>query len=99
MLDPIGLSYDRIKGDKVASELTDAALTTDLINSTLLVGSPVIALTSVFASVVAGVDINKYYKKSDVDACVKDIRGLKGFLFGSTIPLATCKLSPDGNVF
>ncbi|MEI1278178.1 TIGR04452 family lipoprotein [Leptospira venezuelensis] len=96
-LDTLGLSYDRIKGDEVASKLADAAITTDLVNSTILIGQPTISITAIFSSVIAGIDVKKYYKKSEVDDCINDIRGFKGFLLGSTITVATsCKLSPDG---
>jgi len=98
-LDTLGLSYDRIKGDEVAAKLADAAIMTDLVNSTILIGQPQISITAIFSSVIAGIDVKKYYKKSEVDDCINDIRGFKGFLLGSTITVATsCKLSPDGPI-
>jgi small lipoprotein (TIGR04452 family) len=39
-----------------------------------------------------------YYLKSDVNKCVSDIKGFKGFVIGSTLTVLTsCKLDkPDG---
>ncbi|MCR1795616.1 TIGR04452 family lipoprotein [Leptospira sp. id769339] len=72
-MDTLGLSYDRIKGDEVAAKLADAAIMTDLVNSTILIGQPQISITAIFSSVIAGIDVKKYYKKSEVDDCINDL--------------------------
>ncbi|TGL59496.1 TIGR04452 family lipoprotein [Leptospira sarikeiensis] len=97
ILDPIGLTYDRTKGSEASSRIQDAAITTDIINSSLFYGYTFISLGSLLGPTISGIESDKYYKKSEVDACVNDIKGMKGFLIGATFTiLSSCKLEADG---
>ncbi|EQA43710.1 hypothetical protein LEP1GSC050_1548 [Leptospira broomii serovar Hurstbridge str. 5399] len=101
VLDPTGFTYDRIKGDKAASKITDAAITTDLVNSTILNGKASVSILSILASDIAGIDPTKYYKESVVNQCVTDIKGVKGYLIGSTLTvISSCKgITADGLIY
>ncbi|EPG75253.1 hypothetical protein LEP1GSC058_2137 [Leptospira fainei serovar Hurstbridge str. BUT 6] len=101
VLDPVGLTYDRIKGDKAASKITDAAITTDLVNSAILNGRASVSILTILASDIAGIDPTKYYKESVVNQCVTDIKGVKGYLIGSTLTvISSCKgITADGLIY
>ncbi|MBM9590680.1 TIGR04452 family lipoprotein [Leptospira sp. 201903075] len=98
ILNPAGATIDREKGSVVASRITDAAIQTDLINSTVLAGRPSISLISLLAGDIASIDPAKYYVKADVDQCIADIQGFKGFLLGSLVAnIISCQdLKTDG---
>jgi small lipoprotein (TIGR04452 family) len=100
ILNPLGLNVDREKGSEAASRIREAAITTDIANSLLITGGRGVAVTifSLIADDLANIDPSKYYVKSDVDSCVKDIRGLTGLLIGATLTnLISCdKLKTDG---
>ncbi|MCG6146224.1 TIGR04452 family lipoprotein [Leptospira bandrabouensis] len=98
VLNPVGATIDREKGTEVASKITDAAIQTDLINSTILVGRPFISIYSLVAADIAKIESDKYYIKADVDQCISDIKGFKGFVFGSAIAnILSCQdLKTDG---
>ncbi|TGK14165.1 TIGR04452 family lipoprotein [Leptospira fluminis] len=101
VLDPIGFTYDRVKGDVASNEIQNAAITTDLVNSAILSGKATVSILSVIAGDVAGIDPTKYYKKSVVDQCVSDIKGFKGYLIGSTLTIVTScqKIEADGLIY
>ncbi|TGL57162.1 TIGR04452 family lipoprotein [Leptospira ognonensis] len=100
ILNPVGLNADREKGSEAATRIRSAAITTDLANSLVLTGgrSASVSILSLIADDLANIDPSKYYVKSDVDGCVKDIRGLTGFLLGATLTnLISCQdLKKDG---
>lgn len=98
ILDPLGLTNDRIKGSEAASQIRSAAITQDLLLGIVLIGRPIISVWSIVADKLAGIDSGAYYLKSDVNKCVSDIKGFKGFVIGSTLTVLTsCKLDkPDG---
>lgn len=93
ILDPLGLTNDRIKGSEAASQIKSAAITQDLLLGIVLIGRPIISIWSIVADKLAGIDSGAYYLKSDVNKCVSDIKGFKGFVIGSTLTVLTsCKL-------
>jgi small lipoprotein (TIGR04452 family) len=98
ILNPIGLNSGREKGSEAADRIVNAAILSDLINSSLLVGRAQISILSLIADDVASVDPSKYYIKSTVDECVDEITGFRGFLFGSFIAniLSCGNLETDG---
>ncbi|XDD44589.1 TIGR04452 family lipoprotein [Leptospira sp. WS60.C2] len=98
ILNPLGATIDREKGSEAAGRITDAAIQTDLINSTLLSGRASISILSLIAGDIAKIESEKYYIKADVDKCVEDIRGFKGFLVGSLITnIISCQdINSDG---
>lgn len=98
ILNPVGLTYERERGSEVASRITDAAIQTDLINSLVLINSPRISVFSVVAADIARIETDKFYIKDDVDQCVSDIQGFKGFVLGSLITnIISCNdLKTDG---
>lgn len=100
ILNPAGATIDREKGSVVASRITDAAIQTDLINSTVLAGRPSVSILSLLAGDLANIDSAKYYVKADVDQCVSEIQGFKGFLLGATITnIISCQdLKTDGYI-
>ncbi|BDA77760.1 hypothetical protein LPTSP3_g06900 [Leptospira kobayashii] len=100
LLNPVGLNIDREKGSEAASRIREAAITIDLVNTLAATGGRAagISILSLIADDIAGIDAAKYYVRSDVDSCVKDIKGLTGFVVGSTIAnLISCRnLKTDG---
>ncbi|TGM77837.1 TIGR04452 family lipoprotein [Leptospira bouyouniensis] len=100
VLNPLGANLDREKGSVAAGRITDAAIQTDLINSTVLSGRATISILSLLAADIAKIESEKYYVKSDVDQCVEDITGFKGFVLGSLITnIISCQdLKTDGYV-
>lgn len=100
VLNPLGANLDREKGSVAAGRITDAAIQTDLINSTILAGRASISILSLLAADIAKIESEKYYVKSDVDQCVEDITGFKGFVLGSLITnIISCQdLKTDGYV-
>jgi|JI10StandDraft_1071094.scaffolds.fasta_scaffold1000863_1 small lipoprotein (TIGR04452 family) len=100
LLNPIGLNSDREKGSEAASRIKLAALTTDLVNSFVITGgrSASISIFSLIADDLAKIEPAKYYVKSDVNQCVKEIQGMTGFLLGATLTnLISCQnLKKDG---
>ncbi|TGL62483.1 TIGR04452 family lipoprotein [Leptospira jelokensis] len=100
VLNPAGASLDREKGSEAASRITDAAIQTDLINSVVLTGRGNISIFSLVAPEIAKIESDKYYIKSDVDACVNEIKGFKGYLLGSLITnIISCQdISSDGYI-
>ncbi|MBL0953966.1 MULTISPECIES: TIGR04452 family lipoprotein [Leptospira] len=100
VLNPLGATIDREKGSVAAGRITDAAIQTDLVNSTLLAGRPAISLITLLASDIAKIESDKYYVKADVDQCIDDITGFKGFVLGSLITnIISCQdLKTDGYI-
>ncbi|WP_411823585.1 TIGR04452 family lipoprotein [Leptospira sp. 'Mane'] len=100
ILNPVGLNVDREKGSEAADRIRQAAITADLTNSLILSGGRTagISILSLIADDIAGIDPAKYYVKSDVDSCVKEIKGLTGFVLGSAIAnILSCQnLKKDG---
>ncbi len=100
ILNPIGLNSDREKGNEAASRIKLAAITTDLVNSFFITAgrSASISIFSLIADDIAKIEPAKYYVKSDVDNCVKEIQGFTGLLFGATITnIISCQnLKTDG---
>ncbi|TGL59497.1 TIGR04452 family lipoprotein [Leptospira sarikeiensis] len=101
ILNPIGLTVDRIKGSEAASRISDAAITAEILNHTLRgVPTTAIPIGVLLAPMVAGINSDSYYKKSDVENCVDNLIGFKAFATGVTFTLATsCKLDADGSLF
>ncbi|MCW7467399.1 TIGR04452 family lipoprotein [Leptospira levettii] len=97
VLNPLGASLDREKGSVAAGRITDAALQADIVNRTIGLGNG-ISIITFLASDIAKIESDKYYIKSDVDACVNDINGLKGYALGSLIPnIISCQnINSDG---
>ncbi|MCW7473184.1 TIGR04452 family lipoprotein [Leptospira levettii] len=97
VLNPLGASLDREKGSVAAGRITDAALQADIVNRAIGLGSG-ISIVTFLASDIAKIESDKYYIKSDVDACVNDINGLKGYALGSLIPnIISCQnINSDG---
>lgn len=97
ILNPLGATLDREKGSEAAGRITDAAITADIVNRALGLGNG-LSILSFLASDIAKIESEKYYIKSDVDACVNDINGLKGYALGSVIPnILSCQdINSDG---
>lgn len=97
VLNPAGASLDREKGSVAAGRITDAAIVADIVNRAIGLGSG-LSIVTLLASDIAKIESDKYYIKSDVDACVNDINGLKGYALGSLIPnILSCQnISSDG---
>ncbi len=64
----------------------------------VFLGRPFISVLDIVADKLAGIDAGSYYLKGDVNKCVSDIKGFKGFILGTTITVLTsCILDkPDG---
>jgi small lipoprotein (TIGR04452 family) len=102
LLNPLGLNVGREKGSEVADRMVTAAITADLTSSALvssLIRTNVvfISIFSLIADDIAGIEEDKYYIKSDVDACVSDIEK-QGIILNTAIPvLLSCKdMKTDG---
>lgn len=100
ILDPLGLTTDRLKGSEAASQIKSAAITQDLLISVAFTGRASVSIFSFLADTIAGIDSSKYYLKSDVNDCISKIKGFEGFLVGTLITIAaSCKLNPaDGYI-
>ncbi|MCG9875092.1 MAG: TIGR04452 family lipoprotein [Leptospiraceae bacterium] len=98
ILNPIGLNSGREKGSEAADRIVNAAILTDLINSTLFTRRTSFSILSLIADDVANIESDKYYIKSTVDECVDEITGFTGFLFGSFLAnIISCNnLKTDG---
>jgi len=83
ILNPIGLNSGREKGSEAADRIVNAAILTDLINSTVFTRRANVSILSLIADDIANIDPDKYYIKSTVDECVSEISGASGFLIGS----------------
>lgn len=83
ILNPIGLNSGREKGSEAADRIVNAAILTDLINSTVFTRRANVSILSLIADDIANIDPDKYYIKSTVDECVSEISGSSGFLIGS----------------
>jgi small lipoprotein (TIGR04452 family) len=100
ILNPLGLTLNREKGSDAKDRITTAAITADVVNTTIL--SSIISrgqstFTGVFIlSLIAGdlssIDNDKYYMKSDVDDCVNDIENIVFWLVLAPLtPLVSCR--------
>ena len=93
---------DRILGTLVASEITNAAILADLVNTSLANGQASISVLTLLADRIAGINRGAYYYEPEVDACTDKIRSLTGFVLGSTLSvllLSECNLEPDKYLF
>lgn len=102
ILNPIGLTYERERGSEVAGRITDAAIQADLVNSLVSTGGRFagVSIFSIVAADIAKIESDKYYIKDDVDQCINDIRGFKGFVLGSLVTnIISCnELKTDGYI-
>ncbi|TGK06762.1 TIGR04452 family lipoprotein [Leptospira semungkisensis] len=106
VLDPIGISSNRVKGSAARKQIKDAVTQTDtsilsFSGAPSSVAAQVALLDSTIAASLAKVDDGKYYKKDDVDGCVKEINTV-GFLFlgalNTVVLDSKCDLKADGIV-
>lgn len=96
LLNPLGLNVGREKGSEVADRMVTAAITADLISSVIFsaayrVNIVYVSVGSLIADDIAGIEEDKYYIKSDVDKCVKDIEDLGRFVQTFIPVLTSCK--------
>ncbi|PJZ58715.1 TIGR04452 family lipoprotein [Leptospira barantonii] len=98
IFDTLGVAPGRIKGSEAANNVRDAAIVTDLINSTILSGRSSVSILSLLADQLAGIKSDGSYVKSEVDDCVAEIKGLSGYLIGSALTIvlqSKCSLKAD----
>ncbi|TGK02746.1 TIGR04452 family lipoprotein [Leptospira langatensis] len=105
VLDPIGLS-NRVKGADARQQIKDATTQTEaLIFGSL--GAPAalvaqaVVMDTILTGAVAKVDDSKYYKKDDVDGCVKEIKTTGLLVLGpfyTVLLTSKCDLKADGAV-
>ncbi|MCE9501494.1 MAG: TIGR04452 family lipoprotein [Leptospira sp.] len=104
ILDKAGLTIpDRITGSEAKNKIITAAVITDLVNSSILSGGrgTYVSILSLLTDKVAGINTSGYYVTSEVDACVKNIRGATGFILGSFLTVALvnkCHLKEDKKI-
>ncbi|TGK29841.1 TIGR04452 family lipoprotein [Leptospira yasudae] len=98
LFDTLGVTPGRIKGSEAANNIRDAAIVTDLINSTILNGRASVSILSLLADQLSGIKSDGTYVKSEVDDCVAEIKGLSGYLIGSALTIvlqSKCSLEAD----
>ncbi|EQA51712.1 lipoprotein [Leptospira kmetyi] len=98
IFDTLGVTPGRIKGSEASNNIRDAAIVTDLINSTILTGRSSVSILSLLADQLAGIKSDGTYVKSEVDDCVAEIKGLSGYLIGSALTIvlqSKCSLKAD----
>ncbi|TGL77090.1 TIGR04452 family lipoprotein [Leptospira yasudae] len=98
LFDTLGVTPGRIKGSEAANNIRDAAIVTDLINSTILTGRASVSILSLLADQLSGIKSDGTYVKSEVDDCVAEIKGLSGYLIGSVLTIvlqSKCSLEAD----
>ncbi|TGM07272.1 TIGR04452 family lipoprotein [Leptospira barantonii] len=98
IFDTLGVAPGRIKGSEAANNVRDAAIVTDLINSTILSGRSSVSILSLLADQLAGIKSDGTYVKSEVDDCVAEIKGLSGYVIGSALTIvlqSKCSLKAD----
>ncbi|XDD49868.1 TIGR04452 family lipoprotein [Leptospira sp. WS92.C1] len=98
LFDTIGLSPGRIDGAEAATEIRDAAIVADIVNNAI---SPIASngfVLSILSDRIAAINLDGYYVKSEVDACVNEIKGTTGYAIGSTLTIllqTQCTLTED----
>ncbi|AOP35391.1 hypothetical protein A0128_17015 [Leptospira tipperaryensis] len=98
LFDTLGIAPGRIKGSEAAGQIKDAAIVTDLINSTILSGRATVSILSILADQLAGIKSDGKYVKSEVDDCIAEIKGLSGYLIGAPLTIllqSKCSLKED----
>ncbi|TGK35631.1 TIGR04452 family lipoprotein [Leptospira andrefontaineae] len=96
-VDSLGLS-DAVKGSEARSQIKAAALTSDI----LFYGSAdpanaamITALDLFLTDIYLKIDDSKYYKKSDVDKCVKDVQTIGLLVMDPSQTVLTSKNCSD----
>lgn len=93
VLDGFGANPNAIKGDKARLRIIDAAIFADLVNVSGLGG---IGILTVLSDKIAGIDPEKYYSKSDVEACETELNGITGIILDSLLTIVLlCDIQPD----
>lgn len=98
LFDTLGIAPGRIKGSEASGEIRDAAIVTDLINSTILSGRATVSILSILSDQLAGIKSDGVYIKSEVDDCIAEIKGLSGYLIGAPLTIvlqSKCSLKED----
>ena len=96
LLNVLHLNPGHEKGDVAGDRIIDAAIVTDLVNSMIVLRTPMISIFSFIADDLAGIDPGKYYRTSEVDACVDAIGGMQGDILGSLLTnLLVCDIKAD----
>ena len=102
LLDPIGLTYPgRIKGSKAANKIIDAALLADVVNWNISSAFSNGIILTILADRIAGINSSGYYVESEVNDCVDIIKGVTGFIIGSTLTIllrSKCDLQEDKSI-
>ncbi|WP_279305857.1 TIGR04452 family lipoprotein [Leptospira perolatii] len=88
-----------MKGTEAAQKINDAALQTDILYFAATTGQPNFFISSLYTAEAAKVEPDKYYKKTDVDKCISNIKtiGLM-VLTPNATALFTCSLKPNGAI-
>jgi len=98
IINPAGLSYDRIRGDDAGAMIVNAAVTTDVINSVLFFGQPYVSVLSLLGDVLTRIQPDSYYIHTEVKNCIIAVQGIQGILLGAagTLLLSeSCRLDED----
>ncbi|TGK33322.1 TIGR04452 family lipoprotein [Leptospira gomenensis] len=98
LFDTLGIAPGRIKGSEAGNQIKDAAIVTDVVNTTVFSGRPSTLILSLIADQVAAIKTDGYYVQSEVDDCVAEIKGLTGYVLGSFLTIvlqSKCTLEED----
>ena len=97
VLNETGLNFGHIKGSEAADKILSAAIVTEAALAATTLGVVYISPSTFFTSVIAGIQLEEYYKEREVDACVADIHNLKmpEVALGFDYLAFSCKLEPD----
>ena len=91
------LSVGRETGAEAADRILHAAILTELLHSSALIGVPVISDGTFFTDVIAGIERDKFYRTAEVDSCIQRIyaRPFPDLFLGAPYIAFRCELKPD----
>lgn len=101
LLDTLSVTPDRVKGDEARKMISDGVLNGWVVYSATLpaslrgVAAAAAILDQVITNAIAKIDDSKYYKKSDVEACVQNILVLSFVTSGYIAVAVTCDMPED----
>lgn len=91
--DSLGIS-DAVKGSEARSQIKEAALTSDILyygSADPANAAMITALDLFMTDLFLKIDDSKYYKKADVDKCVKDVQTIGLLVMDPSQTVATSK--------
>ncbi len=98
VLDPAGIS-DSYKGSEARQKIKDAAFTSDLLYYSSVnppdVALQITQLDGILTNLYLKIDDSKYYDKSTVDKCVKDVQTIGLLILDASTTVLTSKNCND----